>query len=101
MPLDATVVPGPPSARIEAPLPLGAPLGSGPAPARHGGATGPAGPEAGAPTFVPLPDAQPAGSNTLRWIGNVVGYGLSAAVGIAAGYFLISWLFPGRVPRFW
>ncbi len=101
MPLDAPVVSGPTPARVESPLPLGAPLGSGPEFPSHGGAGRTAGLDDGAPTFVPLADAPPAGSNPLRWVGSLIGYGLSAAVGIAAGYLLISWLFPGRVPRFW
>jgi hypothetical protein len=37
-----------------------------------------------------------------RWILGLVGYGVSAIVGLGLGYFLIKWLFPGsHLPSLW
>ncbi len=87
------------------PLPLGAPRlaasdGTS-APARPAPAKGqPRRADPGV-VFEPVDEPAQSGRSALGRIVHVAGVILSGLLGIAVGYVLIAWLFPGRVPRFW
>lgn len=87
------------------PLPLGAPRVAGsarvPSPAGAPPARASARRAGPAVVFEPLEEPAASGRSTLGRMLHVAGVVLSGLLGIAVGYLLIAWLFPGRVPRFW
>lgn len=87
------------------PLPLGAPLVADTAVASSRGTARPhaATHRRAEPAVVFQPVGEPGepGRGTLGRVVHVTGLVLSGLLGIAVGYVLIAWLFPGRVPRLW